>query len=187
MAERIHINVARARHGNRKMLYLKEQYERTHPDEAPEIHPERIAKWALKEKLWQRELMDDEEVLRRLIKAALRDDYMIDPQGREVRANLPFMEEVETTQGPRRRSVWYPMYYMPPEKARSSFQLRRRGALHDVLQIRFDFESYNDNNMFSATLEAPDFDFNRDIEEMSEPTDYQEEPPPEEDEEADGI
>jgi hypothetical protein len=158
------------------MLFLVEQYKEAHPEEGHEVHPHRVARWAIQQGIWRRPPMDPEEILRRQIRRALRDEYTFDPQGREVRLNHPVMEEVQTADGPRLRSIWYSLFEMPPQKARLSFQLRRRAALRDVVQLKLDFDSYNDNNEFRAQLDAPDFNFNKDIEEMSQPTEYGEEP-----------
>ena len=71
---------------------------------------------------------------------------------------------------------------------RISLQQRRQAALADVRQLKLDFDSYNDNNTFGATLPALDFNFNKDIEEMELPTsypnDWEEAEPEDEDEES---
>jgi hypothetical protein len=41
-----------------------------------------------------------------------------------------------------------------------------------ILQLKLDFESYNDNNIFHEAIEPLDFDFNKDIEELNMPTTY---------------
>ena len=160
------------RRSNRQMLYLVDKYKAAHPDEDSAIHPELVANWAIDEGLWDRPPLDPKEALRRQIRNALREEYTVDPQGREVRAKLPFMEEVRTSDGVRVRSTWYPIFQMPPEKARASFQMRRRAALADVVQLKFDFDSYNDNNGFKAQLEPPDFNFNKDLLELEQPTEW---------------
>jgi hypothetical protein len=164
------------------MLYLIEQYKGAHPEEGSEVYPHLVAQWAIENGLYKRPPMSPEEILRRLIRRALRDEYITDPQNREVRAHHPVMEEVMTPQGLKVRSTWYPIFEMPPQKMRAAFQLRRRAALADVIQLKIDFESYNENNRFAAALDPPDFNFNKDIEEMNEPTSYPE-GPTEEDEE----
>lgn len=169
------------------MLYLVEQYKAAHLDEGSEVYPDRVAKWAMHEGLWKRPPLDPEEILRRQIRRALRDDYIFDPQGREVRANHPVMEEFKTGEGLKLRSTWYPLFEMPPQKARSSFQLRRRAALMDVHQLDLDFNSYNDNNIFGEVLDRPDYDFNKDIEEMAHSTRYDEGATPTLDDEVEDI
>lgn len=170
------------RHGSRRMLFLVEQYKAAYPEAVNPIDPDEVAAWALENRMYRPKPIDPRHQLRRLIRTALRDDYIEDPQGREVRAMHPEMVEVMTPEGTRWRSRWYPIYEMPPEKMRASGQLRRRGAFRDVYQIHLDFESYNDNNALGATVEMLDFDFNKDIEEAMLPTSYPEEGPTLEDE-----
>jgi|SRR5215213_6079177 hypothetical protein len=164
----------RHRRGNRKMMYLVEQYKKAHPEESEEVEPHLVAPWAIKKDLWKRPPVAPEEVLRRLISRALRQEYMEDPQGREVRKHHPVIYEVVTPDGVKKRSKWFPLFEAPPKHMTASLSLRRRSALADVLQLKLDFDSYNDNNVHGATLPEPDFDFNKDIEEMSLPSTYPE-------------
>lgn len=66
---------------------------------------------------------------------------------------------------------------------RQALALDRRQALFTVVQMKLEFSSYNDNNEFGATLPPLDLDFNRDIEEMSMPANYDPNPFGDEDEE----
>jgi hypothetical protein len=160
------------RHGNRRMLYLIEQYSKAHPDEIGPVDPDAVSSWAIDNGIYKPKPIDPKQILRRAIRTALRDDYTEDPQGREVRANQPEMVEVRTPDGLRWRSKWWRTFEMPPEKMRTAGQLRRRGAFNDVYQIHIDFTSYNDNNVFGAQLDNLDFNFNKDIEEADLPTEY---------------
>lgn len=168
---------AKSRRGNRKMLYLIEQYKKAHPEEGVEDKPHLVAPWAVAQGLWKRPPMQPEEILRRALSRALRDDYIEDEAGRTVRAHHPVISEVQTPDGPKRYSTWWPIYDAPPEKMRASLQLRRRAALGDVRQLQFDFMSYNEFNHFKAKLQPMDFDFNKDLAEMEEPTTYPSEAP----------
>ncbi len=40
------------------------------------------------------------------------------------------------------------------------------------MQLNLDFESWLDNNKFGDMLDRPDFNFNLDIEELKQPTEY---------------
>jgi hypothetical protein len=81
-----------------------------------------------------------------------------------------------TREGLKYRSRWFPIFEAPGKVARASFALRRRSALADVRQLHFDFLSYNDNNKLGEHLDPMDYNFDKDIAEMSEPTTYQEGP-----------
>lgn len=170
MAEKL---ARRLRRGSRKMQYLIDQYKMAHPDEGPEVAPELVARWAWKQGLWKPLPITPEQQLCRLISRSLRDTYMEDPQGREIRANIPVFEEVMTTDGLKRRSRWFPLFEAPPKVARASFSLRRRAALADAVQLHFDWLSYNDNNVLGETLDPLDLNFEKDIAEMSESTVYE--------------
>jgi hypothetical protein len=154
------------------MLYLVEQYKLAHPEEGVNISPRLISAWAIKRGLWKRPPMEPEEILRRDLCRAMRNDYVIDPQGREVRHYHSVTTTIKTAEGDRRSSTWYVSETAPPGHMRISLQQRRQAALADVKQLKLDFESYNDNNRFGATLPELDFNFNKDLEELELPTSY---------------
>jgi hypothetical protein len=166
-------NVERA---SKKMLYLREQYLQAHPFAELPVDPKKVADWAFDEGLWVPKDVPPKEVLRRKLCRAFRHEYIVDPQGREVRANYAAVEEEMTEDGPRRRAKFYPSFKAPPEVARQSFALDRKQALATVLQMTIDFDSYNDNNEFGVVLDPLDLDFNKDIEEMRLPVDYDPDP-----------
>lgn len=168
---------ARQRRGNQKMLYLVEQYKRAHPEEGEEINPHLIAPWAIRNGLWDQPPLTPEELLRRSIRRALRDDYTEDPQGREIRKYHAVIREVRTQDGIRKLSHWLPIFDAPPDHMRISFALRRKAALNDVIQLKLDYDSYNENNKFNAILPELDCNFNKDLEEGSLPTEYPDEAP----------
>jgi hypothetical protein len=174
---------SRLKRGSRQMQYLIEQYQLAHPDDGADVQPYEVSNWAYRKGLWKPKPIAPEEQLRRLICRSLRETYIEDPQGREVRASLPVLEEVMTPAGPKMLSRWFPIFEASAAVARASFSLRRRRALADVSQLHFDFLSWNDNNFKGETLEPQDYNFNADIAEMSQPTTIPEGP----DEDDDGY
>jgi hypothetical protein len=168
----------RVRKANAKMLYIVEQYKKAHPEESGEpIEPFKVASWAYRNGLYKRPPVDPEEVLRKEIARALGNEFIVDAKGRDVRKNHAIMVDVRTADGVKRRSRWYTIYEAPPNHIKVAFQFRRRAALSDVMQLTLDFDSYNDFNKFSATLEPMDFNFNKDLEEQNQPPDWPEEDP----------
>jgi hypothetical protein len=162
----------RMERASRKMIYLRDQYMNAFPDARLPLDPRAVADWAYDRGLWQPTEVSRKEVLRRKLCRAFRHEYTIDPQGREVRANFAAVVEVMTTDGLKRESKFYPIFKAPPEIADQQFALDRRQALGTVQQMKLDFDSYNDNNEFGATLQPLDLNFQRDIDEMSLPAEY---------------
>ncbi|HEY2094122.1 MAG TPA: hypothetical protein VGJ81_19805 [Thermoanaerobaculia bacterium] len=156
----------------REIEYVIEQYHKAHPDADPSEIPDLIAEWAYNKGLWKRPPVDPVVALSRDIARYLRNIYVTDPQGREVRKNHAVMIEVQTPSGPKRRSIWKELFHADAEHMKVSFQLRRRAAEQDVKQLHLDWSSYQDNNVFGAKLDQMDFDFNKDIEESNLPTTY---------------
>jgi hypothetical protein len=161
---------------SKRMLFLLQKYKERFPDVPLPLDPSKVAAWAYGEGLWVPKDTHPQEILRRKLCRALRHEYILDPQGREVRANYASIEEVITPDGPKRRAQFYPIFKAPPEVARQALALDRKQALATVQQMKLDFDSYNDNNEFGAMLPPLDLDFNKDIEEMSLPVEYDPDP-----------
>ena len=171
----------------REMEYLIHQYKMAHPEKDPDyIEPHLVAEWACKKRMWDRPPVSPEERLRRELARHLCGEHTRDPQGSTVRKHHAVIYTIETPDGPKRRSRWYEINQAPVKHMQASLQLRRRAALADVVQLSFDFESYNENNIHGERLPEMDFDFNKDLEEIKLPTDYPSEPP-ETDDDGDGV
>ena len=166
----------KTKRGSRKMQYLQERFRVAHPEAGVRIDPDDIASWAIREKLWQPKPTTHEQQLARLIRRSLRETYITDPQGREVRANLPIMEDKRTSEGWTRKTAWYPLFSATAEVARTSFALRRRAAFRDCQQLHFDFLSWNENNASGDSLEPMDYNFNADLADAAMSTTYSDEP-----------
>ncbi len=162
----------------RQMAALIEQYNKAHDRDANEsTEPHLVAEWAVATGRWVRPPSDPEEILRRQLSRYLRNEHIRDPQGRLVRKYHAVVEQQDSPEGPKRRSRWYSIQDAPPKHMQVSLQVRRRAAFNDVYQLSLDFDSYNENNTRGATLPPMDFDFNRDLEEAKQPTEYPHEPP----------
>ena len=162
----------RVERASRKMLYLRDQFMLANPNEQPPIDPRRVANWAYAEGLWKPTETDPQEILRRKISRALRHELITDPQNRAVRASFAAVEEVMTADGPKRMARYYPIFQAPPPVARQHFQLERRLVAENAAQLSLDLQSYNDNNYFGAILPDIDWNINRELNERSQPTTY---------------
>lgn len=160
------------RHGNRKMIYLVELWQKDNPGEA--IDPDLVVDHAIEHGHYLVEPIDPKKILRRQISRALREHHIEDPQGRGVRM---FHTVVTEDKNGKKRSSSYPIFDAPPDHMRLSAALRRRAALRDVIQLQLDLDSYNENNKFGEKIPDPDYNFNPDVMENKMPTDYPTEPP----------
>lgn len=125
--------------------------------------------------------MDPKDILRRLLSRALRNDYIEDTKNnREVRKWHAILVEVRTPDGVARRPKWVEIHDAPASHMRIAFSLRRRAAMHDVVQLEFDYEYWMVNNKHGDTLPPLDYNFNPDVEESKQPTHYPDEPDVEE-------
>jgi hypothetical protein len=164
------------------MVFLMDKYSKAFPDEPLPLDPAKVAKWAYATGEWKPKETPPEEVLRRKLCRALRHRYMVDPQGREVRSYFAAVEEVMTPEGLKRASRFYPLFKAPVNVVRQALALDRRQALATAIQMKLDFDSYNENNELGEVLEPLDLDFNKDIQEMSLPSEYEPGIPEEEEE-----
>lgn len=138
------------------------------------VDPDDVARWAIKENLWHPRRQDPVKILRKEITKALAAEYIVDPQGREIRGMIPV--PIESVNG-QTRWTWGPIFSAPKSDFTLSQTVRRNGILAGCRQHKRDQDSYNDNNIHGANVEAADYDFNKDLEEDTYPTDYPDEAP----------
>ncbi|HEV8336898.1 MAG TPA: hypothetical protein VGR67_10810 [Candidatus Polarisedimenticolia bacterium] len=156
---------------SRELEYLLELYKKEHPDddESSRIEPHLVAEWAIRRGLWKRPPTDSVELLRRDLARFLRSETVRDPQGRLVRLNHAI---IYLDGRGKKRSRWYRIFDAHDTHMQASSQLRRRAALADVHQLSLDLDSWNENNIHREKLPPMDFDFNKDLDELSRPTHY---------------
>ena len=103
---------------------------------------------------------------------AMKNDHITDPQDRDVRK----WHAVRHTDGERQWTLWETILDADPGHMRMSLQQRRQYLLSGCRQHRLDFDSYNDNNKFAATLPPTSYNFEADMDEMDLPTEYPDAP-----------
>ena len=120
-----------------------------------------IAFWAIQQGLWQPLpqliLNKAAEDLAR----ALREDTVIDAQGREVRAKYAARiadDGVQTT-------LWADRAFASPQHMELALKQRRRQIVAACLHLQTDADSYNENYNPGTTLQLS-FDFTLDLEEL---------------------
>jgi len=123
---------------------------------------DKLARFAIHNNHWKKR----EDVLIQLCKhdfsRAFREQYHIDPQGRQVR----------TWHATKKQGVfWDDIRTAPAEHMEDAFLLRRNLIVGECVQLKKDIDSYNDNNTDGAMIQMI-FDFSEDIAEREQPDDY---------------
>ncbi len=126
-----------------------------------------VAHWVIREGLWRPPRRSMAKILQRDIARALREEYCDDPQGRRVRRKHAYRVKKDEQQ----QTFWVDLFDAKPGEIRLAFQQRRRSILGDCRQLHVDVDSYNDNNKFGAQVQMS-FDFEPDIAELNESTEY---------------
>jgi hypothetical protein len=105
---------------------------------------QQIAEWA-----WRRQLYTPQPnaAIRELagrLSDALREELIVDPQGRSVRA-----KHVARTEQPdgSQLSMWDDIRTAPHEHMEIAFQQRRNQIVGDCVQLKADVDSYNENRL----------------------------------------
>jgi hypothetical protein len=172
----------RYQRASRKMLYLRDQYLKAFPNAKQPLDPQVIAKWAYEKGLWKPREVDPREVLRRKLVRAFRTEYITDPQNREIRAGIAAIEEVMTPEGPKRMARFYRIFEAPQPVAEQHYQLQRRLAVENAVQLDLELDSYNENNVAGAAVQKIDWNLTTAVEERNLPTEYIHNPYGDEDE-----
>ena len=121
-----------------------------------------IAGWALTNGLYQPSRKSVMDLLARDLSRAMREEYITDPQGRQVRRLHPRRVLGEMQQP---TFEWDDITTAPPDHMHMSFQQRRQMILGDCSQLKTDVDSYNENYNSGAPIPMS-YDFSEDLEEM---------------------
>jgi hypothetical protein len=132
-----------------------------------------IAAWAIRTGRWHPQRANLLKVCAKQLSEAARAEMYTDPQGRTVRK-----KHVARTEDADGQPIfrWADIEDAPPDHMRLSLSQRRGAILGDCKQLKTDMESYNDNNQHGATLQMS-LNFEDDLSEMEQPTDYPDSPP----------
>jgi hypothetical protein len=161
------------KHSYKKQLQdIVELYRREVNPDPVELHV--VAEWAIKEGKWAPQAKSPADLLAQDLRAALRDEYITDPQNRRVRRNHPrrgenFLSDGKPAQGP----LWDDIRTASPDHMHQSFQQRRRGILDDNHQMKTDCDSYNQNWNKGDQIELS-YDYTDDLVEMEQSPKYPE-------------
>ena len=115
-----------------------------------------IATWAVHNGLWKPQPSDVINQCAEQISRAMREEYIVDPQGRTVRAKHAARIE--------QLVLWADIRTADPAHIEIAFKQRRQQILGDCRQLQRDVDSFNDNRKPPKPIQII-FDFTKDLEE----------------------
>jgi len=128
--------------------------------EAGEIWPatsHELAAWALKNKLWAPQKNEVINICAEQLARAMREEYIVDPQGRKVRAKHAARIKQAV--------LWDDIRTASREHMQIALQQRRQQIVGDCHQLKLDVDSYNENKNDGTPIQMV-FDFTIDLIEM---------------------
>jgi len=120
-----------------------------------------IAGWAIQERRWQPSRSDMISQCADQIARAMREEYIIDPQGRKVRAKHVATEQRDGGQV----ALWDDIRTADRQHMTLAFQQRRQQIVGDCRQLKTDVDSYNENGNNGIPIQIV-LDFTEDVAEL---------------------
>lgn len=117
-----------------------------------------IAAWGIKTGRWQPRGSDLVEIFADQIARAMREEYIIDPQGRHVRAK----HAARLSKGPKQLVFWADIRTASRRHMEIAFQQRRQQIVGDCKQLKLDVDSFNENKNAGRPIQMV-FDFSYDL------------------------
>jgi len=115
-----------------------------------------MAAWAVHSGLWKPQPADVINQCAEQLSRAMREEYVVDPQGRSVRAKHAARIE--------QLVLWADIRTATAAHMEIAFKQRRQQILGDCRQLQFDVDSFNENRKPPKLIQII-FDFTRDLEE----------------------
>ena len=116
-----------------------------------------VAAWAIREKLWQPHPSSLVSQCAEALSQAMREEYIVDDQGRTVRAKHAARIE--------QKVLWADIRTAPRQHMEIAFKQRRRAILGDCRQLKLDVDSFNENRAPAEPIQMI-FDFTNDLLEL---------------------
>jgi len=120
-----------------------------------------IATWAIQNRLWAPQPSKLLTLCADLLARAMREEYILDPQGRKVRAK----HAATIKQGNSQMTLWGDIRTEKREHLAIAFQQRRNQIVGDCQQLKTDVDSFNDNRSSDNPIPML-FDFTEDLKEL---------------------
>ncbi|MGA2464409.1 MAG: hypothetical protein ABSH06_08665 [Thermodesulfobacteriota bacterium] len=119
-----------------------------------------IAIWAVSQKLWKPPASTIIDECANQLARAMREEHIVDPQGRTVRAK--HVARIERN-GEQLR-LWDDIRRASRQHMEVAFQQRRQQIVGDCRQLKTDIDSYNENKTPTKPIQMV-FDFTLDLKE----------------------
>ena len=120
-----------------------------------------VATWAIDKGLWEPARGTIVGQLAGELARAMREEYIVDPQGREVRAK----HAARILEGGVQSTLWDDIRTADPSHMRIAFQQRRQQIVGDCKQLKTDVDSYNENRDPDTPIQL-ELNFTEDIAEL---------------------
>lgn len=121
----------------------------------------RIAAWAIQNNLWKPQASRILTLCADLLAKSMREEYIVDPQGRKVRAKHAAMIK----RGDEQLTIWGDIRSEGREHMEIAFKQRRNQIVGDCHQLKTDAHSFNDNRSPQNPIPML-FDFTDDLAEI---------------------
>lgn len=130
------------------------------------INTTELANWMMREKRWRPKRTDAIKAIKKELQVALREWYLTDPQGRQVRKKHPQRITRELKDGSHEQLVlWRDIREATRPQMQAAFQQRRFGVVMDCHRLKIDVDSYNENWNDSINIQM-EFDFTDDMHDL---------------------
>lgn len=116
-----------------------------------------IAAWAIREKMWASHPSSLVNQCAEALAEAMREEYIIDPQGRTVRAKHAARIDQAV--------LWGDIRTAPRGHMEVAFKQRRHQIVGDCRQLKADVDSFNENREPGEPIQLS-LDFTRDVAEL---------------------
>ena len=136
-----------------------------------------IARWAFQKKLWAPQEKNIVGQLARDISRAMREEYYTDPQGRRVRTKHAAwrveddLSDEEASRPQMQKMLWADIRSDDEDHIIAALQQRRMQIVGYCKQLKTDADSFNDNHKSGKKIQMV-FNFEDDLAEMDQPTEY---------------
>jgi hypothetical protein len=120
-----------------------------------------IAAWAIRSGRWAPQPGSVIDQCAEELARAMREDYIRDPQGRDVRAK----HAARIRENGKQVTFWADIRTATPTHMERAFGQRRKQILGDCRQLKADVDSYNDNRQPEEPIQVV-FNFTKDLEEL---------------------